>query len=234
MRLNKYLARAGIASRRKSDELIQAGKIKINGAVCFDFSRRIGEDDVVTYQGRTLQVRLERAVYLLHKPAGYISTSDDPQKRKTVLDLIDSAERLFTVGRLDRDTTGALVVTNDGDLAYKLTHPRFQIAKKYLVLTTQDIPAGQIHQLRSGIRLEDGSLARGELKRVHREGKNITWEIVLREGKNREVKRIFHALGSEVQKLHRTEFAGLSADNLKPGRYRRLSASEIRKLIALK
>ncbi|NOZ08953.1 MAG: rRNA pseudouridine synthase [FCB group bacterium] len=231
MRLNKFLAQAGLASRRKCDDLIQEGLIKVNGKVTRDFSTDIGPDDIVQYKNRVLETSAEKVVYLLNKPEGVVSTSADPHNRRTVLDLLPQTERLFTVGRLDRDTTGALLITNDGDLAYKLTHPKFRVRKVYQVMSTSDIPAEKINQFPGGIRLEDGSLSRGKIRLLKHENGRYIWEVILTEGKNREIKRLFTALGSRVKKLHRVSFAGISADNLKPGKYRKLSKKELKLLL---
>ncbi len=231
MRLNKYLAQAGLASRRKCDDFIRAGLIKVNGKVTLGFSTDIGEEDIVQYKNRVLEVSTEKVVYLLNKPEGVVSTSIDTHNRKTVLDLLPKAERLFTIGRLDRDTTGALLATNDGDLAYKLTHPKFGIKKVYIVMSKDDIPAEKQRQFSKGLRLEDGSIAKGVIRKITHENHRNIWEVTLTEGKNREIKRLFTAMGSRVQKLHRVSFAGISADNLKPGKFRKLSKSELKLLL---
>lgn len=233
MRLNKYLAHAGLASRRKCDEFIQSGKVKVNGEVCVDFSRQITEDDIVHYAGGLVKAAEERVVYLLNKPAGFISTVSDPQKRRTVVDLLPDKERLYSIGRLDRDTTGVLLLTNDGELAYQLSHPKFQVEKVYVALSAIDIPPDKLKLVPKGVALEDGAIARGDIRKLGREGKNFVWEIILKEGKNREIKRLFKALGSSVLKLHRKSFAGITADYLKSGKYKRMTTREITALINL-
>ena len=233
MRLNKYLAHVGIAARRKCDELIREGKVKINGEVVTDFSRQVTPEDIVHCRGTIIPQPPDRVVYLLHKPRGVISASSDSRGRRTVIDLFPEKERLFTVGRLDRDTTGVILVTNDGDLAFSLTHPRFQIERIYLAVTLVDIPVEKRKQLSKGLKLEDGSLARGQLQRLDKDGRNILWKVTLREGKYREVKRIFQALDARVEHLHRQSFAGISADALSPGKYRRLTGKELTRLLEL-
>jgi len=233
MRLSKYLATAGIASRRKCDEIIRSGQVMINGADVYDYSTQVTEDDIVQCKGKLIEITQEKVVYMLNKPKGYISTVTDTHKRKTVMDLIPSKERLFPIGRLDRDTTGILLITNDGDLAYKLTHPKFGIERKYLVLTKNDIPNEKLSLLNTGLQLESGVKVKAKIKRLQKTQTKITWEIILKEGKNREVRRIFEALGSRVFDLHRYQFAGLSADKLKTGNYKRLNKTEVKQLLQI-
>ena len=166
MRLNKYLATAGIASRRKCDEIIRSGQVEINGAVVYDFSTQVSDDDIVLCQGKLIEIIQEKVVYMLNKPKGYISTVIDTHKRKTVIDLIPTKDRLFPVGRLDRDTTGILLLTNDGDLAYKLTHPKFGIERKYIVLTKIDIPNEKLTELGNGTILDSIGKVRAKVKRL--------------------------------------------------------------------
>ena len=163
----------------------------------------------------------------MNKLKGYISTSSDPEGRKCVIDLVSSPNRLFTVGRLDRDTTGAILVTNDGELANQLMHPRNQIERVYIVASKVDIPRDKQKQLSKGIELDKSTKAFGRLIRFERKGGLIYWKVILKEGKNREVKRIFKALGSAVVHLHRQSFAGLEIDEVYPGKYRELNKIEI-------
>ncbi len=227
MRLNKFLAHAGVASRRACDELIRRKKVKVNNKIVEDFSFQVQSDDYVLCNGKTIQLTQEKHVYIVHKPMGYISTSIDTHGRKKVIDLIDTSDRLYTIGRLDRDTTGIILVTNNGDLANKLMHPKFKKEKKYLVETKIDIPFEKYSQLSNGLKLEDGSIVKGEIKRVGKKQLRFLWEVILTEGKNREVKRIFEALESRVMKLHRYSFAGFELGTLKLGRYRKLSKREL-------
>ena len=171
-------------------------------------------------------------VYLVNKLKGYISTSSDPEGRKCVIDLVPSPHRLFTVGRLDRDTTGAILVTNDGELANQLMHPKNQIERVYFVATKIDISRDKREELSKGLKLEDGTKANGRLIRQGKKGGLIYWEVILCEGKNREVKRIFKALDSRVVHLHRHSFAGLEIDAVSPGKYQVLKEKEIQMLVA--
>ena len=230
MRLNKFLSHAGVASRRKCDEYIESGKVQVNGKKVTDFSYQVQLDDMVLCDRRLVENSNERLVYLLNKPKGYICTNQDTHDRKKVVDLLPSNDRLFTIGRLDRDTTGAILVTNDGDLANQLMHPRFKKEKIYLAETKDDIEDKLLPELSKGIKLEKGEFAKGQIKRLDRYKGRILWEVILTEGKNREVKRIFENFGTNVVSLHRHSFAGLNVNNLKIGKYRQLNSKIIQSL----
>ena len=230
MRLNKFLARAGVASRRKCDSLIESGKVVVNGHVKTNFGYQVVAEDIVVCDGYSINSLPKTKVYLVNKLKGYISTASDPQGRKCVIDLVPSTDRLFTVGRLDRDTTGAILVTNDGELANKLLHPKYQIERVYIVASKLNISRDKRGNLSKGLDLGDGTKARGELQRLERKGGLIYWKVVLGEGKNHEVKRIFKALGSAVVHLHRQSFAGFEIDLVSPGKYQILKENEIKKL----
>jgi len=230
MRLNKFLARAGVASRRKCDVLIEEGKVVVNGHVKSNFGYQVGTDDIVVCNGMPINSLPKTKVYLVNKLKGYISTSSDPQGRKCVIDLVPSDDRLFTVGRLDRDTTGAILVTNDGEMANKLMHPKNQIERVYIVASKLNISRDKRGNLSKGLDLGDGTKAKGELQRLNRRGGLIYWKVVLKEGKNHEVKRIFKALGSTVVHLHRQSFAGLEIDKISPGKFQSLKENDVKKL----
>ncbi|MAX10535.1 MAG: pseudouridine synthase [Candidatus Marinimicrobia bacterium] len=225
MRLNKYIAKSGIASRRKADILIEEGLIKINGEVVTNFGFQINDDDIVTYEGKVISPDLD-VLYILNKPKGYICSNLDKHNKKNVFDLIDSNLRLFTVGRLDRDTTGILLITNNGDLSYQLTHPKHGVEKKYYVTSFKDIDNKNIPKLKKGIRLDDGVFVKADLKRLYKEDGKIFWDISLTEGKNREIKRIFTHFESKVISLHRYKFADIELKSLKIGGYRKLNKRE--------
>tara|TARA_Y100001970_G_C13960586_1_gene712933 strand:- start:162 stop:860 length:699 start_codon:yes stop_codon:yes gene_type:complete len=229
MRLNQYIAKAGVTSRRKADILIQDGLIQINGEIITNFGYRVNESDIVTYKGKVISPDSD-IVYILNKPKGYICSNNDQYNKKTVFDLIDSNSRLFTVGRLDRDTTGILLITNNGDLSYKLTHPKHQIEKKYSVISKLDIDSKELPKLKKGIQLDDGIFVKADLKRLYKEEGKIFWDITLTEGKNREIKRIFKYLGSKVLRLHRYKFADIEIKSLKVGSYRKLNKQEFYKI----
>lgn len=230
MRLNKFLAHAGIASRRKCDDIIASGKVKINDEICTDFSYKVTDYDCVRVGGEIVNLKSEKIVYLFHKPKGVITSVTDDRQRTTVMDFLPPEERLFPIGRLDRDTTGVLLISNDGELANKLTHPRYGIEKVYIASTYTEIPKNDLLKLKNGIQLEDGAIARGKMFFLRKSGKKYFWQIILKEGKKREVKRIITAMGSKVVDLHRESFAGLTIGNLKSGKYRRLKKAEIPKV----
>ena len=230
MRLNKFLARSGVASRRKCDSLIESGKVVINGHVKRNFGYQVGTDDIVVCNGMPINSLPKTKVYLVNKLKGYISTSSDPQGRKCVIDLVPSSDRLFTVGRLDRDTTGAILVTNDGEMANKLMHPKNQIERVYIVASKLNISRDKRGNLSKGLDLGDGTKAKGELQRLDGRGGLIYWKVILKEGKNHEVKRIFKTLGSTVVHLHRQSFAGLEIDKISPGKFQSLKENDVKKL----
>ena len=230
MRLNKFLSHAGVASRRKCDEYIESGKVQVNGKRVTDFSYQVQQDDMVLCDRKLIENTKERVVYLLNKPKGYICTNSDTHDRKKVVGLLPPGQRLFTIGRLDRDTTGAILVTNDGDLANQLMHPRFKKEKIYLAETKEDIDNKELPALTKGMQLDQGEYAKGGIKRLDRYKGRILWEVILTEGKNREVKRIFEVFGTHVISLHRHSFAGLNVNNLKVGKYRQLNSKIIQSL----
>lgn len=233
MRLNKYLAAGGVASRRKADELIAGGHVQVNGRIITTLGTDVTQGDVVEVDGIILEAQKAEVVYLLHKPPGVISSVTDPRGRPTVVDLIQDQRRLFPVGRLDRDTTGAILITNAGELTNLLTHPRYGVEKCYLAQVKGRLPAGAIGQVGRGIRLTGGLRVRARITTGNQRGKLTTYQVLMTEGKNREVKRIFEHFRLPVIRLHRSTFAGLSADNLQPGKYRRLSKAEIQQLYRL-
>jgi len=224
VRLNAWLGRAGVASRRKADELIKSGRVTVNGEPG-QLNTFVAAKDVVELDGKPL-AKQRLAYVLLHKPAGVVTTARDPQGRKTVVDLVDHPSRVVPVGRLDADTTGALLLTNDGDLAHTLAHPRYGVEKTYVVELSRAPSDAQIEQLAQGVELEDGPTAPARARRV---AKNVI-ELTIHEGRNRQVKRMVEAIGHRVTRLHRSHDAGLSADDLEPGAGRALDTSEVQRL----
>lgn len=227
IRLNKYLANAGICSRREADEYIQSGLITVNGVAVNELGTKVLRTDEIRYNGEL--VSLEKKVYvLLNKPKGYVTTSDDPQQRQTVLDLVKDAcpERIYPVGRLDRNTTGVLLLTNDGDLASKLTHPKFLKKKIYHVFLDKPITAHDLQQIAEGIELEDGEIHADAIEYADEKDKTQVG-IEIHSGKNRIVRRIFESLGYHVVKLDRVQFAGLTKKNLRRGDWRFLTEKEV-------
>ncbi len=227
IRLNKYLANAGICSRREADEFIQAGVVTVNGSVVTELGVKVTRSDEVKFHDQP--VSLEKKVYvLLNKPKDYVTTSDDPQQRKTVMDLVKDVcpERIYPVGRLDRNTTGVLLLTNDGDLASKLTHPKYLKKKVYHVFLDKNVSAEDLQKIADGIELEDGEVHADAVEYAKPDDKTQVG-IEIHSGKNRIVRRIFEALGYRVTKLDRVQFAGLTKKNLRRGDWRFLTEQEV-------
>ena len=230
IRLNKFLANAGICSRREADEFIQAGVVSVNGEVVTELGTKIKRTDEIKFHDQP--VNLEKKVYvLLNKPKDCVTTSDDPQQRKTVMDLVKNVcpERIYPVGRLDRNTTGVLLLTNDGDLASKLTHPKFLKKKVYHVYLDKNVTAHDLQQIADGIELEDGEVHADAIEYASDTDKSQVG-IEIHSGKNRIVRRIFEHLGYRVVKLDRVQFAGLTKKNLRRGDWRFLTEKEVEML----
>ena len=227
IRLNKYLANAGVCSRREADDFIQAGVVTVNGQVVTELGTKVLRGDEVKFHDQP--VTLEKKVYvLLNKPKDYVTTSDDPQQRKTVMDLVKDAcpERIYPVGRLDRNTTGVLLLTNDGEIASKLTHPKFLKKKVYHVYLDKNVTMHDMQQIASGIELEDGEIHADAIEYADDHDKSQVG-IEIHSGKNRIVRRIFESLGYRVTKLDRVQFAGLTKKNLRRGDWRFLTEQEV-------
>jgi 23S rRNA pseudouridine2605 synthase len=224
VRLNSYLARAGVASRRASDELIKAGRVRVNGEPG-QLNTFVAATDLVEVDGKP--VAKQRLAYvLLHKPEGVVTTASDPQGRPTVLDLVDHASHVVPVGRLDIDTTGALLLTNDGPLAHRLAHPRYGVEKVYEVETWKQPTDGTLRKLAEGVELEDGRTAPARTRRLS----GSRFELVLHEGRNRQVRRMVEAVGHRVRRLHRSVYAGIELGRLAPGAWRELTRAEVEAL----
>ncbi len=231
VRLNKFLADAGICSRREADRLIESGVVEINGKIVTELGTKVGPDDKVRYGGESLK-REKLQYVLLNKPKGFISTSDDPLDRKTVMHLVESAckERIYSVGRLDRNTTGVLLFTNDGDLAKRLTHPKHGVRKLYHVTLDKPLTKNDMLQILQGVELEDGMTKPDKIDWVEGVSAKNEVGIELHSGKNRIVRRIFEHLGYHVEKLDRVVFAGLTKKDIPRGKYRMLTEKEINML----
>jgi 23S rRNA pseudouridine2605 synthase len=224
VRLNAYLARAGVASRRGADEVILAGRVRVNGEPG-QLNTFVGAADRVEVDGR--EVAPQRLAYvLLNKPAGVLTTARDPQRRRTVVELLPSEPRVVPVGRLDADTTGALLLTNDGPLAHRLAHPRYGVEKTYEAEVEGDPDEAALKRLRDGVELEDGPTAPARVRRL---GPGRV-ELVLHEGRKHQVKRMLAAVGHPVVRLQRSGYAGLTVDGLEPGAWRRLEPVEVERL----
>lgn len=236
VRLNRFLARAGVASRREADAVIAAGRVTVNGAVVTEMGVRVGPADRVAFDGRP--VTPAGLLYiLLNKPGGVITTRDDERGRRTVMDLValPDGHAVFPVGRLDRDTTGAMLLTSDGDLAHRLMHPRYGAEKLYVVHTETRVTAADIERLTRGVQLEDGPAAADSALLLDPSGQSLA--LQLHEGRNRQVRRMMDALGHPVRALDRVGYAGLTLDGLRRGRWRHLEAHEanmLRRSVKLK
>ena len=229
IRLNKFLANAGLCSRREADEFITAGVVSVNGQVVTELGTKVKRSDDVRFHDEP--VTIERKVYvLLNKPKDCVTTSDDPQERKTVMDCVKEAccERIYPVGRLDRNTTGVLLLTNDGDLASRLTHPKFLKKKIYHVFCDKNVIKADLEQIANGITLDDGEIHADEISYISDDKSQVGIEI--HSGKNRIVRRIFEALGYRVIKLDRVYFAGLTKKGLRRGEWRYLTEQEVNML----
>ncbi len=232
MRLNVFLARAGVASRRGADELIKAGKVKVNGGVG-QLNSEVTDQDIVELGGQRVGLQNLRYI-LLYKPAGIVTTLKDPEDRRKVTDLIDIPERVVPVGRLDYDTIGALLLTNDGQLAHKLMHPSFEIDKVYQAEVEGQVTAEKLRKLEKGIELDDSQTAPAKARllegtTLRPEGRTLL-EITLHEGRKHQVKRMLAAVGLPVKTLHRSKYGPLDLKNLRPGQWRNLTTKEIQLL----
>ncbi len=231
MRLNKYLAHSGIASRRASDTLIQQGHVTVNGVVVQEMGYKVKDKDIVAFKGKTIS-RVTKMVYiLLNKPRNALSTSNDERGRRTVLDIIAEKipERIYPIGRLDRNTSGLIILTNDGDLTKKLSHPSHKAPKVYIATLDKNLSLKHLEDIRNGITLEDGDIKPDSLHFVDsRSKKDVSIEV--HSGRNRLVRRIFEHFGYQVDKLDRTYYVGLTKKNLPRGMYRPLTKEEVRML----
>lgn len=235
-RLQKVIAYAGVASRRKAEQLITEGKVKVNGKVVRELGTKVSNSDTIEVEGVKLE-KEDKVYFLLYKPKGYISAVTDDKGRKTVVDIFKKRvpERIFPVGRLDYETTGLLLLTNDGEFSYQLTHPKFKIDKTYIARVKGVPTIDGLKKLQRGIKLEDGKTAPAKVSMTsfdEKAGKAIC-EITIHEGRNRQVRRMFEAIGTPVVKLKRERFAFLDLGNLKPGEYRELTKHEVKQLRVL-
>ncbi len=231
-RLQKVIANSGYTSRRKAEELIQSGKVKVNGVTIYELGTKVNTTDLIEIDGNILQKEEQKVYFLLYKPRGVVTTTNDDKNRKTVVDLIDTQMRIYPVGRLDYDTTGILLLTNDGVLANALMHPKNNIDKVYIAKIKGLVGKEQINQLQNGV-IIDGqktSKAKARIKKYDKKTNTSIVELTIHEGKNHQVKKMFEAIGYSVVKLKREKISFLDLTGLKSGEYRMLSPKEIKKL----
>lgn len=234
-RLQKIIAEAGVASRRKAEELIKAGKVKVNGKIITELGTKASEKDEMIVDGKLLE-KEDKEYYLINKPRGIITSTKDDKGRSVVTDLIETNSRIYPVGRLDYDTTGALILTNDGDFANIITHPKSNIDKVYMAKLEGIITGEAINKLKDGVKIDDEivSSSRVKLKKVNKDNNTCMVEITIHEGKNHQVKKMFESVGYHVEKLTRKRIGIFTIENLKSGEYRKITPKEVAIIYSLK
>ena len=233
-RLQKYLANCGIASRRKCEEYILQGKIKVNGETVTELGKKVNpEKDIIEFENKPVRENTKKIYILLNKPIGYVTTSDDQFGRDTVLDLVKVRERIVPVGRLDMYTSGALILTNDGDFVYKVTHPKHEIEKTYTVTVKGIVQNSEVEQLRQGVQIEDYTTKPAKVKILKTDNeKDISrLEITIHEGKNRQVRKMCEAVGRKVLALHRSKIGNIGVKDIELGKWRYLNSREVEQLM---
>lgn len=227
MRINKFISSCGIASRRKADELIEKGKVKVNGEILKNPGYDVQKKDIVEVDGKVLTNSEKLVYFMLNKPKGIICSNSDEKGRKTVIDLIKCSERIYSVGRLDYDSEGLILLTNDGDLSFKLTHPKNEIEKTYIVKIEGSILESELAVLRNGVKIEDVKYSKCKVKVISKDKDSTKLEIIIHEGKNREIRKMLDFIGKKVLMLKRVKIAELKLGGLNRGEYRELKPYEI-------
>jgi pseudouridine synthase len=233
-RLQKVMAHAGIASRRKSEEIIAAGRVKVNGEIVTEMGTKVNpQKDTIEVDGKIIS-KEKKVYYKLYKPTGYVTTVDDPQGRDTVLDLVDDTkQRIYPVGRLDMDSSGLLILTNDGDLTYKITHPSNELDKEYEVVVNGKLDSNNLNNFRQGIKLEEGKTSPARIYKINEDRKNTTYKVIIHEGMNRQVRRMFEVLGFNVVSLKRVRIGNITLGRLRPAEYKQISNEHLKDLLRL-
>ncbi|MBQ9715500.1 MAG: rRNA pseudouridine synthase [Clostridia bacterium] len=235
IRLNKYMADCGVDSRRNCDKIILEGRVRVNRKLVNELGFMVNEDnDTVTVDGRKIVLKSKNVYIMLHKPKGYVTTVKDEKERKTVMELVDVKARVYPVGRLDYDTEGLLILTNDGDLTYKLTHPKYEVTKKYVARIEGEIEERDLEQLRRGVEVDGKKTAPAKAKLVEKYDDGCKVELTIHEGRNHQVKKMFEAIGKNVAFLKRTEMGEIRLGGLGRGKWRHLNDKEIAYLRELK
>lgn len=235
MRLNKYMAECGVDSRRNCDKIILEKRVRVNKKLVCELGFVVNEfNDTVTVDGKKITLKNKNVYILLHKPKGYVTTVKDEKGRKTVLELVDVKTRIYPVGRLDYDTEGLLILTNDGDLTYKLTHPKYEVEKKYVARVEGDVSESELDVLRNGVVIDGKKTASAKAKLLEKNSHDCKVELTIHEGKNHQVKKMFAAVGYEVLKLKREKVAFFDLKDLASGEYRKLTPKEVAKVYSYK
>jgi len=233
-RLQKVMAHAGIASRRKSEEIIAAGRVKVNGEIVTEMGTKVDpHKDIIEVDGKKIS-KEKKVYYKLYKPTGYVTTVDDPQGRDTVLDLVDDTkQRIYPVGRLDMDSSGLLILTNDGDLTYKITHPSHELDKEYEVVVNGKLDSDNLNKFRQGLNLEEGKTSPARIYKINEDSKNTAYKVIIHEGMNRQVRRMFEVLGFNVVSLKRVRIGNITLGSLRPAEYKQISNENLKDLLRL-
>lgn len=234
-RIQKVVSQSGYCSRRKAEELIKQGKVKVNGVTITEMGTKVSYNDNITIDGNSINVKEDKVYYVINKPRGIITSTTDDKKRKTVIDLVDEQKRIYPVGRLDYDTTGVLLLTNDGELTNLLIHPKSNIEKLYIAKVKGIPTKEELLKLSKGIVIDGKKTSRAKVKlqKVNKATNTSIIQLIIHEGRNHQVKKMFESIGYEVLKLRRDRFAFLDVDGLKPGEYRKLSVKEVKCLYSL-
>jgi 23S rRNA pseudouridine2605 synthase len=231
MRLNKYIAGCGVCSRRKADDLISAGEIIVNGVKVLELGTKVNPDeDKILYQGVPIFLSKEFEYYILYKPTGVISTCEDTHDRKTVLDIVKTDSRLYPVGRLDYESSGLLILTNDGELTNKITHPSYEIEKEYIATVKIGISKEDIKRLKTGVYIDGNKTSPAKIRIISEDKNAVKLSFIIHEGRNRQIRKMVEAVGSRVYELNRVRLGNLTLKGLKIGEYRRLTPEEIKYL----
>lgn len=233
MRINKYLASTGLASRRNAEKFVLEGRVKINGTTCTNLATDIKENDVVKLDGKVIKPTQKLVYFMLNKPKGYVSTASDDRGRKTVLELIETSERIYPVGRLDYDSEGLLLLTNDGELTYKLTHPKNEISKTYYVIINSNISQKDLMKLQKGVVIDGHKLSGAQIFVLNSKDDKTEMNVIIHEGRNREIRKMFEVIGKNVTYLKRTKIANLTLGKLQRGTFRQLTKTEVKYLKSL-